>query len=211
MHRSTNSTSTKPTRYSTTTHSKKPCPSRLHPEPCAQLATRQLCHWWSDCERDPGNWTTTNNPSAWLRVTWCWNRTIFCRYKDWYRLYLILAGKRSSSDLCALVEIGPQENQLRFPTFFLAALDYLAIQGSAVPCERVFSSAKETMTERHNCIHPDLMEMLQMLKFAMRSGEYIVGTLPHKLEAWLEEQNELLDEVPDGIDEYIQTLLSKST
>jgi len=41
-----------------------------------------------------------------------------------------------------------QENQLHYPTFFLAALDYLPIQGSAVPCEHVFSSAKETMVDR---------------------------------------------------------------
>src|ERR1700735_4151579 len=53
----------------------------------------------------------------------------------------------------------------------MAALDYLAIQGSAVPSERVFSSAKETMTDQSNRIHEDLMEMLQMLKFAFKTGK----------------------------------------
>ena len=39
-----------------------------------------------------------------------------------------------------------QENQTCYPTLFRLAMDILPIQGSAVPCERVFSSAKETMT-----------------------------------------------------------------
>ena len=39
-----------------------------------------------------------------------------------------------------------QENQTRYPTLFRLAMDILPIQGSAVLCKRVFSSAKETMT-----------------------------------------------------------------
>lgn len=49
-------------------------------------------------------------------------------------------------------------------------MDILPIQGSAVPCERVFSSAKETTTLRRNNISPELMEALQMLKFSLRKG-----------------------------------------
>lgn len=50
-------------------------------------------------------------------------------------------------------------------------MDVLAIQGSSVPCERVFSSGKETMSARRNRIKYDLMEALQMLKFSIgRSG-----------------------------------------
>jgi hypothetical protein len=45
------------------------------------------------------------------------------------------------------------------------ALDYLPIQASAVPCERVFSSSAETDTRRRNRISSLLMEALQMLKF----------------------------------------------
>lgn len=63
-----------------------------------------------------------------------------------------------------------QENQLRYPTIFKLALDILPIQGSAVPCERVFSSAKETMTDRRSRISKELMEALQMLKFSIRHG-----------------------------------------
>lgn len=49
-------------------------------------------------------------------------------------------------------------------------MDILPIQGSAVPCERVFSSAKETMSARRNRITPELMEALQMLKFSVQKG-----------------------------------------
>ena len=58
-------------------------------------------------------------------------------------------------------------------------MDFLAIQGSAVPCERVFSSAKETTTARRNRILPELMEALQMLKFSFRAGHilnFMAGT-----------------------------------
>lgn len=64
-----------------------------------------------------------------------------------------------------------QENQLRYPTIFALAMDIIPIQGSAVPCERVFSSAKETMTARRSQIGHELMEALQMLKFSIRKGQ----------------------------------------
>ncbi|KZT18614.1 hypothetical protein NEOLEDRAFT_1021773, partial [Neolentinus lepideus HHB14362 ss-1] len=51
-----------------------------------------------------------------------------------------------------------------YPTIFKLAMDILPIQGSAVPCERVFSSGKETVTDRRNRLSPELMEALQMLK-----------------------------------------------
>jgi hAT family C-terminal dimerisation region len=47
-------------------------------------------------------------------------------------------------------------------------MDYLPIQASAVPCERVFSSSAETDTKRRNRISPTLMEALQMLKYDFR-------------------------------------------
>ena len=49
-------------------------------------------------------------------------------------------------------------------------MDILPIQASAVPCERVFSSAKETTTLRRNRISPELMEAFQMLKFSVQKG-----------------------------------------
>jgi len=48
------------------------------------------------------------------------------------------------------------------------AMDYLPIQATSVPCERVFSSAKETDTAKRNQISPVLMEALQLLKFSIK-------------------------------------------
>ena len=47
-------------------------------------------------------------------------------------------------------------------------MDYLPVQATSVPCERVFSSAKETDTARRNKISPVLMEALQLLKFSIK-------------------------------------------
>jgi hAT family C-terminal dimerisation region len=49
-------------------------------------------------------------------------------------------------------------------------MDYLPIQASAVPCERVFSSSAETDTKKRNRIKPELMEALQVLKFALKKS-----------------------------------------
>ncbi|KIK14506.1 hypothetical protein PISMIDRAFT_84486, partial [Pisolithus microcarpus 441] len=56
-------------------------------------------------------------------------------------------------------------NRTRFPTIFAIAMDYLPIQASSVPCERVFSSSADTDTKKRNLISPILMEALQMLKY----------------------------------------------
>ena len=45
------------------------------------------------------------------------------------------------------------------------AMDYLPIQASVVPSERIFLSSAQTDTARHNSIKPILMESLQMLKY----------------------------------------------
>jgi hypothetical protein len=47
-------------------------------------------------------------------------------------------------------------------------MDYLPVQATSVPCERIFSSAKETDTTRRNQIGPVLMEALQLLKFSLK-------------------------------------------
>jgi hAT family C-terminal dimerisation region len=49
------------------------------------------------------------------------------------------------------------------------AMDYLPIQATSVPCERVFSSAKETDTAKRNRISPVLMEAIQLLKFSLKT------------------------------------------
>lgn len=49
-------------------------------------------------------------------------------------------------------------------------MDILPIQASAVPCERIFSSSKLTMTQQRTRIHPRTMEALQVLKFSTKDG-----------------------------------------
>jgi hypothetical protein len=50
------------------------------------------------------------------------------------------------------------------------AKDYLAIQGSAVPSERAFSSSGITAVPRRNCLAPETFGALQLLKSAYRQG-----------------------------------------
>ncbi|KAJ7663671.1 hypothetical protein B0H17DRAFT_304895 [Mycena rosella] len=62
---------------------------------------------------------------------------------------------------------------------FLSSNEFEELQGSAVPCERVFSSSAETDTTRRNCIAPELMGALQMLKFFFKqrhSLDFTSGT-----------------------------------
>jgi hAT family C-terminal dimerisation region len=49
-------------------------------------------------------------------------------------------------------------------------MDILPIQASSVPCERVFSSSKETTTLRRNKLEPNLVEALQLLKYDRKHG-----------------------------------------
>lgn len=66
-------------------------------------------------------------------------------------------------------------------------MDVLAIQGSAVPCERVFSSGKETMSARRSRIKYDLMEALQMLKFSLNHNYELNFTTGSERQAELQE------------------------
>ena len=63
-----------------------------------------------------------------------------------------------------------QEHQHQYPRIFHLAMDIIPIQASSVPCERVFSSGKQTMTPRRGHISTQLMEALQMLKFSIQKG-----------------------------------------
>lgn len=49
-------------------------------------------------------------------------------------------------------------------------MDVLPAQASSVPCERLFSSGKETCTARRNRIQPELMEALQALKLSTHNS-----------------------------------------
>jgi hypothetical protein len=71
----------------------------------------------------------------------------------------------------------PQSNHTTYPTIFEIAMDYLPIQASSVPCEKVFSSSAETDTKQRNHISPLIMEALQRLKFQLRKEclDFTVG------------------------------------
>jgi hypothetical protein len=58
----------------------------------------------------------------------------------------------------------------KYPTLKCIACDYLAIQGSATPSERAFSSSGITDTTRRNHLSPEVFEALQILKSAYRNG-----------------------------------------
>ena len=85
-----------------------------------------------------------------------------------------------------------QVNGSAYPTLFAMAMDYLPIQASSVPCERIFSSSSETDTKRRNRISPLLMEALQMLKF------YVKAEHLNFMEAWMVEEKMLSVEDPDS-------------
>lgn len=71
------------------------------------------------------------------------------------------------------------------------AMDYLPIQASAVPCERVFSSSAETDTKKRNRIGPMLMEALQMVKFHLKKERLNFTS------GWITSQKILLEDEPD--------------
>ena len=66
-------------------------------------------------------------------------------------------------------------------------MDILPIQASSVPCERVFSSSKETTTARRNKLHPQLVEALQVLKFGQKNNKLLNFT------AGLDKDEEMMD------------------
>jgi len=66
-------------------------------------------------------------------------------------------------------------------------MDIIPIQASSVPCERVFSSGKQTMTSRRGRISAQLMEALQILKFSIRKGRPLRFT---EGMSWVEELTE---------------------
>jgi hypothetical protein len=66
--------------------------------------------------------------------------------------------------------LGQRQADSKYPTMKRIARDYLAIQGSATPSERAFSSAGLTDSARRNCLSPEVFEALQILKSSYRNG-----------------------------------------
>ena len=82
-------------------------------------------------------------------------------------------------------------NSSTFPTLFKLAMDYLPIQASAVPCERIFSSSAETDTKKRNRINSLLMEALQMLKFHLKKERL------NFTESWETLESQMTEDDPD--------------
>jgi hypothetical protein len=85
-------------------------------------------------------------------------------------------------------------NETTFPTLFRIAMDYLPIQATSVPSERIFSSSSETDTKKRNRIHPILMEALQMLKCGLKNNRLDFGR------GLQTSENMLYDDEPDVTD-----------
>jgi hypothetical protein len=63
-----------------------------------------------------------------------------------------------------------QLNQVHFPTLIRIDCNYLAIQGSSVAPNQLFSGAGITGTDCHNSLTPTTFEALQVLKSAYKNG-----------------------------------------
>jgi hAT family C-terminal dimerisation region len=61
-------------------------------------------------------------------------------------------------------ELKWKDSETIHPLVLKVALDVLPVQASAVPCERVFSSSKETCVLRRSLLSAGMLEVLQVLK-----------------------------------------------
>ena len=94
-----------------------------------------------------------------------------------------------------------QLNELTLPTFFEIFLDFIPIQASAVPSERVFLSSAETDTKKRNRINPVLMEALQMLKFALKQSRL------NFTKGWITPESMLQEQEPELGKDLLSDLL----
>lgn len=90
-------------------------------------------------------------------------------------------------------------------------MDIIPIQGSSVPCERVFSSGAETDTRRRNRISHELMEALQMLKFTLKRGrtlDFTQGTGKEDEIKELELDGQEDSRIPQDVTYFMDSLLA---
>src|SRR5260221_8668125 len=88
-------------------------------------------------------------------------------------------------------------------------MNYLPIQGTAVPSERVFSSSSETTTKHRNRLQPEMMEALQMLKFLRKKErlDWMGKLMVTETELIGEVQSEALADLAAAIDRDQHDLL----
>lgn len=84
-----------------------------------------------------------------------------------------------------------QANAKNYPTLARIALDVLPSQASAVPCERLFSSAKLTATDRRSRLKADVFKILQIMKATWRD-ELTTLIQDEEIEVVIEEFESLL-------------------
>ncbi|KAF7354490.1 HAT dimerization [Mycena venus] len=89
----------------------------------------------------------------------------------------VVANPRDELERYLSTHLEPAQNILHwwghdtaYPTLRQMARDYLAIQGSATPAERAFSSGSLTGTRLRNRLSIELFEALQLPKSAYRNG-----------------------------------------
>jgi hypothetical protein len=80
-------------------------------------------------------------------------------------------------------------------------MDFLPIQASAVPCERVFSSSAETDGKKRNRLAFDLMEALQIRKYGLKLDR--LDFVKH----WVTPVTDLApDNEDDNVDDFHKTV-----
>jgi hAT family C-terminal dimerisation region len=86
----------------------------------------------------------------------------------------------------------------KYPTMRRIARDYLAIQGSATPSERAFSSGGITGSARRSRLSTEIFEALQILKSAYRNGHI---TAAHQAGQHIDTLIMMFDDDSEGCDE----------
>ncbi|KAL6309508.1 ribonuclease H-like domain-containing protein [Sparassis latifolia] len=83
-----------------------------------------------------------------------------------YNVFFLVLFDSGYTNSCYLPHI--QLYYKDFPMLHAIALDYLPVQPTSMPSERVFSSSSDTDTKKRSRITAPLMEALQMLKFSLK-------------------------------------------
>jgi len=86
----------------------------------------------------------------------------------------------------------------KYPTMRRIARDYLAIQGSATPSERAFSSGGITGSACRSRLSTEIFEALQILKSAYRNGHI---TAAHQAGQHIDTLIMMFDDDSEGCDE----------
>lgn len=144
-------------------------------------------------------------------------------HQDWAAVDTELRAyeEEESSEYDQLLEKGSESllaywhaRREKFPLLYQLAMDTFPAQGSAVSSERVFSSAKRTITDSRNRLLSHAIESRQILKFMFKSNkismrsrwgvlpaEVAAATIAKELEAALKSRDmEAVENLMDEVD-----------